>query len=184
MARPVPVQASAEDPTAIAREGYVSVVLIPRIQPSSAEAAATFDKERKVSVKLRARQIGQLIAWKQPFLNGTKSNGSTLAVNAYATGSVPVTIELKPLADQAEEPMVQLTLSPKTPDAQSVSMAISLGELKALQVLLEAALPSLYGWTTRSLSSSQSSTSTTRQSTGSKSPEDFFKQFAASAGGK
>jgi hypothetical protein len=183
MARPVPVQASTDDPTAIAREGYVSVIMIPRIQPSSADTSATFDKERKVSLKLRARQIGQLIAWKMPFLNGTKSNGSSLTVNAYATGSVPVTMELKPLPDQAEEPMVQVTMSPKTQDAQSVTMAISVGELKALQVLLEAALPSLYGWTSRSLTGSQYSSTITRQ-TASKSPEDFFKQFSASAGGQ
>ena len=161
MARPVPVQVSQEDPTAIAREGYVSLVLIPR------SADATFEKDKKLSVKLRARQIGQIISWK---------NGKPLSVNAYASGSVPITVEIRPLTEPSDEPMMELTLKKTQPEPESVSVPISVGEVRAFQVLLESALPSLYGWTVRSVAPTRTGNSTAQSV--QKSPEEFFKQFS------
>lgn len=161
MARPVPVQVSQEDPSAIAREGYVSLTLIPR------SAEATFEKDKKLSVKLRARQIGQIISWK---------NGKPLSVNAYASGSVPITVEIRPSMEPSEEPMMEVTLKKSQPEPASVSVPISVGEVRALQVLLESALPSLYGWTVRSMAPTRPGLNSAQSA--QKSPEEFFKQFS------
>ena len=62
MARPVPVQ-YIDDGGApvIAKEGYINLTIMPRLSDS---LSSTFDKEKKLSIKLRTRQIGQLIAYK------------------------------------------------------------------------------------------------------------------------
>ena len=180
MARPVPVQLSPENPSQIAREGYVSLVVIPRVPETG---SGQFEKDKRISVKLRAKQIGQLIAWRGLIpTNGSnaRTNPSTsLTLTAYA-GSVPVSLDIKPSGVEdatATEPMLQLTLSPKSGDVSPVSVPISVGEMKAFQVLLESCLPNLYGWTWKS-TAPKPPTSTTM--TTSKSPEDFFKQFTAS----
>ena len=178
MARPVPVQPAADEST-IAREGYVALTVIPRVE------GGVFEKTKKVSIKLRSRQIGQMIAWR---INGGKVL-TPLSFTAYA-GSVPVTVELKSAAPSAdEEPMTQLTLTPKPAAAASsetvpamspVSMLLPVGEVKALQVLMEAALPHLYGWTPRLSTVKKSAYSSSGSS--AKSPEDFFKQFSGQSG--
>ena len=177
MARPVPVQLSTETESQIAREGYVSLTVIPR-------SSTGFEKEKRISVKLRAKQIGQLIAWRglvpSPLNGGAnqRSNPSTsLNITAYS-GSTPVSFDLKPITGEDQEPMLQLTLTPKSGETLPVTVPISVGEMKAFQVLLEACLPNLYGWTWKSTAPVKSSSYT--GGTPAKSPEDFFKQFSAS----
>jgi hypothetical protein len=180
MARPVPVQVSLEDPTLIAREGYVLFTVMPR---ASEGGESQFEKDKKVSVKLRAKQIGQLIGWRMgPVGTGNTFNlrnggMSSLNVTAYQSGSSPVTIELKPIPEEQEEPMLKLTVTPK--EGSPVSMSIAVGEMKALQVLLESSLPSLYGWTGKTLMPKSFGTSGASPAATTKSPEEFFKQFAA-----
>ena len=171
MARPVPLQFTETDQT-IAREGYVSLTVIPRTLDESSEKTS-FDKEKKLSVKLRAKQIGQLLSWK---INGSKL--APLTVNTYMSGSVPATMELKFLGNNgnSEDPEVQLTITPKSGDHGPVSMPISVGEIKSFQVLLESCLPELYGWTSRTTAPKLGGT-WSRQSSETKSPEDFFNQF-------
>jgi hypothetical protein len=162
----------ATEDSVIAREGYVALTLMPR-------AETGFDKTKKISVKLRARQIGQFIAWR---INGGKSIVPPLAMTCYA-GAVPVAFDLKPApAGDDDEPMMQLTLTPKpgadgAEPAAPVSVPIPVGEVKALQVLMEASLPNLYGWTSKSLGHRKVIPGTTGTA---KSPEDFFKQFSSS----
>ena len=159
MARPMPLQysESEEGGPVIAREGYVSMVVIPRVSGD----VSTFEKDKKVSVKLRSKQIGQIIAW--------KALRTPLVVNAYSK-SVPVTLELRPTADSSE---IELSLTPKEGEVEPVSLTLSSGEVKSFQILLEAALPHLYGWVGPNTMPRQAAASA-----GSKSPEDFFKQFA------
>jgi hypothetical protein len=168
MARPVPVTLSSENETEIAREGYVSVIAIPRTESG-------FDKERKISVKLRAKQIGQLLAWRGllPTNGVVRNNGNAhLSVMAYSGGS-PVSLEFKPVAGETE-PMVEVNIAPKAEGVLPVTMAISVGEMKAFQVLLEAALPGLYGWTFKNFAPKTAQTASQTV----KSPEEFFKQFS------
>lgn len=178
MARPVPLQFTTGDEPTIAREGYVSLTVIPRIlnaESTAEEPKSTFDKEKKLSVKLRAKQIGQLISWR--LNNGSKA---PLLVNAYMTGSIPTTLEFKHITSASDpaEPQIQLTITPKSGDAAPVSLPISLGEVKSLQVLLEACLPDLYGWVGKVTQPRQSGTWSTAAAAGKeKSPEDFFNQF-------
>ena len=188
MARPVPLQYIEEEslaattPTAptqvVAREGYVSVVVIPRDETSN-----TFNKEKKISMKLRSKQIGQLIAWKSyksPFtVNGVYGSSPNAA-------NTPLTIELKPTEDQT----FQLSVVPKattgtTTETESVTMPISLGDLKTFQILLESVVPTLYGWVEPNVAPKQqrsnyASGDSDRPSFSEKpkSPDDFFKQFA------
>jgi len=174
MARPVPLQyiaveESGEGAPQVAREGYVSVVVIPRDESSN-----TFNKEKKISLKLRSKQIGQLIAWKgykTPFtVNGVY--GSSPSVS-----NTQLTIELKPTEDQT----IQLSVVPKatTGDLEIVSIPISLGELKTLQILLESVVPTLYGWVEPTTSPKQRASNYGDTFTEKpKSPEDFFKQFS------
>jgi hypothetical protein len=172
MARPMPLQFTEGDQT-IAREGYVSLTVIPRTLNESSSEKSSFDKEKKLSVKLRAKQIGQLLTWKM--VNGAKL--APLTINAYMTGSVPATLELKYLGTNPEEPEVQLTITPKAGDMGAVSMPISFGEIKSFQVLLEACLPELYGWTSKNTAPKIAGTWSKQSATETKSPEDFFNQF-------
>ena len=161
-------------PTTIAREGYVSLLLLPRTAIDETEKSASFDKEKRVSIKLRARQIGQIISWK---------NNGILAFNAYnsasaATGSSQVAVEMKAV-NNPQEAMIQLSVS--SPGQQLFAMPIPVGEFKAFQILLEAALPHLYGWIPKQQSSSSyNNKSSSQKPSFSKSPEDFFKQFQTS----
>jgi hypothetical protein len=174
MARPVPVQLSPDNESQIAREGYVALTAIPR-------SDSGFEKEKRITVKLRAKQIGQLIAWRGLVPNGVSNQrsgfSSSLNITAYA-GSIPVSVDVKPsTAGDDSEPMLQLTLTPKSGETLlPVSVPISVGEMKAFQVLLESCLPNLYGWTWKSTAPMKSLSSTIT----AKSPEDFFKQFSAS----
>ena len=168
MARPVPVTLSADQETQIAREGYVSLVAIPRTSESG-----SFEKEKKVAVKLRAKQIGQLIAWRGLLPStGLARNNQTLTVTAYS-GAVPVSLDFKPPSNGEE--MVEVSLTPK--EGERLVVPISVGEMKAFQVLLESALPALYGWTFKNLAQKTSSVGQEK----TKSPEEFFKQFSSNA---
>jgi len=176
MAKPVPLTLSSEgESSAIAREGYVALTLLPR----SAEAESKgFDKEKRMTIKLRAKQMGQIIAWK---LNGNH-RVSPLNFTAYAGLSSLVNVEIKPVTASAQgedEPVVQLTVTPKqTPDSSNsasptpFSMPIPVGEMRAFQVLLEACLPTLFGWVPKNTTSGFGTAAKT-----TKSPEEFFKQF-------
>ena len=170
--------------TTIAREGYVSLLLLPRTVIDETEKSASFDKEKRVSIKLRARQIGQIISWK---------NNGILAFNAYnsaaatSSSSQQVAVEMKavnnppvvPRQEVPQEAMIQLSVS--SPGQQLFTMPIPVGEFKAFQILLEAALPFLYGWIPKQQSSSlYNNKSSSQKPSFSKSPEDFFKQFQTS----
>ena len=177
MARPVPLQFNpSEDNPTIAREGYVNLTVIPRHsdEASGEESKGSFDKEKKLNVKLRSKQIGQLISWRLG--NGKPS---PLVINAFMTGSVPTTIELKFVNNTLGEdvPEIQMTITPKSGDASPVTIPISLGEVKSLQILLESCLPDLYGWTGKMTSPRQTSTWSGASTNAEKSPEDFFNQF-------
>ena len=194
MARPVPLQyidgevadgdsAATAAPQVVAREGYVSVVVIPRD-----ESTNTFNKEKKISLKLRSKQIGQLIAWKaykSPFTVNGVYGSSPSASNTQ------LTIELKPSSAATpttgtEEQTIQLSVVPKggnTTEIETVSIPISIGDMKTFQILLESVVPTLYGWVEPTTSPKQRS-SPNYSSEGKfaekpKSPEDFFKQFSA-----
>lgn len=175
MARPVPVTLSSDQETQIAREGYVSLIAIPRTSESG-----SFEKDKKVAVKLRAKQIGQLIAWRGLLPStGLARNNQALTLTAYS-GSVPVSLDFKPpsnSSDQTAEPMVEISLTPK--EGERLIVPISVGEMKALQVLLESALPALYGWTFKNLTPKSTLNASEKQQT--KSPEEFFKQFSSNA---
>ena len=181
MARPVPLQftAGADAPT-VAREGYVSLTVIPRTptaEDDDKSVSKSFDKENKISVKLRAKQIGQLIAWK-PSAVGGRNGASTpsLVINTFLTGSVPVTIDMRPAV--GEEGMIQVTVTPKGADQPApVSLPVSIGEIRAFQVLLEACLPDLYGWVGKETAPRVSGTWSRSTEESTKSPEDFFNQF-------
>ena len=181
MARPVPLQYIEEEAveggapvTQVTREGYVSVVVIPRD-----ESTNTFNKEKKISLKLRSKQIGQLIAWKaykSPFtVNGVYGSSS-------AAPNTQLTIELKPTG-YSEDQTIQLSVVPKgtTTDVETVSIPISMGDLKTFQILLESVVPTLYGWVEPSTSPKQRGGINYGEkiSEKPKSPEDFFKQFSA-----
>lgn len=177
MARPVPLQYTQEEdsPAQVAREGYVSVVVIPRDETTN-----TFNKEKKISVKLRSRQIGQLIAWKSyktPFTVSGVYGSCPSAVNSQ------MTIELKP---GTEDQTIQLSVVPKgTTDSETVSIPISVGDLKTFQILLESVVPTLYGWIEPNTLPKQRSSnyaSGEKFAEKPKSPDDFFKQFSAGGG--
>jgi hypothetical protein len=78
--------------------------------------------------------------------------------------------------EPSEEPMMEVTLKKSQPEPASVSVPISVGEVRALQVLLESALPSLYGWTVRSMAPTRPGLNSAQSA--QKSPEEFFKQFS------
>lgn len=167
MARPMPLQEGIESEagTSIAREGYVSVTVIPRLAPVG-EESGIFEKDKKISVKLRTKQIGQIIAWKLGKI--------PLSLTAYSK-SDPIQMELTPKG----ESLVELALTPKASHESGepvlpVSITMDIGEIKSFQILLEAALPHLYGWVGPNTSPKKYSSATS-----SKSPEDFFKQFTA-----
>lgn len=177
MARPVPLQYIQEEgsssPAQVAREGYVSVVVIPRD-----ESTNTFNKEKKISVKLRSRQIGQLIAWKSyksPFTVTGVYGSCPSAVNSQ------MTIELKP---GSEDQTIQLSVVPKgTTDGETVSIPISIGDLKTFQILLESVVPTLYGWIEpNTLPKQRMSNYGDKFPENPKSPDEFFKQFSSASG--
>ena len=176
MARPVPLQYTQEEgsPAQVAREGYVSVVVIPRD-----ESTNTFNKEKKISVKLRSRQIGQLIAWKSyksPFTLSGVYGSCPSAVNSQ------MTIELKPAS---EDQTFQLSVVPKgTTDGETVSIPISLGDIRTFQILLESVVPTLYGWIEPNTLPKQRSSNYGDKFVAEKpkSPDEFFKQFSAAGG--
>ena len=167
MARPMPLQyteAADEASPAITREGYVSLSVIPRAAPLDESTPGVFEKDKKISVKLRSRQIGQLVGW-----NGR----SNLSLTAYSK-SVPVGMDWRTTADGD----ISLSLKPSDENSQPITLTLSAGDVRSFQVLLEAALPHLYGWVGPS-SLPRKSAYNTATSTTSKSPEEFFKQFTA-----
>ena len=186
MARPVPLQYIEEEASSVdgfaspaaaqvAREGYVSVVVIPRDETSN-----TFNKEKKISLKLRSKQIGQLIAWKaykSPFtINGVYGSSP-------AASNTQLTIEMKP-STNGEEQTILLSVVPKstTTEVETVSIPISLGDLKTFQILLESVVPTLYGWVEPTSSPKLRASSNyagDKFTEKPKTPEDFFKQFSA-----
>jgi hypothetical protein len=160
MARPIPLQYTESpdaSPPTIAREGYIRLTMIPR------DSEGGFDKEKKISLNLKPKQIGQLIAW--------KSFKNPISINAW-TGVV----DMKPKGDEIE---ITVTSTPKGETAPTettpVTVSLELGEVKSLQILLESALPHLYGWV--GVNTIPKKSTWTKLTDSPKSPEDFFNQF-------
>jgi hypothetical protein len=176
MARPVPLQYTEDEAGnggIVAREGYVNLTLIPRrsVADEDTTSGGSFDKEGKISVKLRSKQIGQIISWKG-FKNSFIVNGVYGSVGGSG-GYGQMTMEFRPLPGPSnEESMIELCLVPKF-DASTVAVPISVGELRSFQILLESVIPSLYGWGSPATKPVKSLSGEGR----TKSPEEFFKQF-------
>jgi len=192
MARPVPLQYSQleDGETVVAKEGYISVTVIPRERPlaDTDENTTLFNKDKKISVKLRSKQIGQIIAWKgykSPFnVNGVY--GSFGSGTGGSSGFGQVNMEFRPVQSSDEGGVVELTIVPKAGQDGSVvvtgspvTIPISVGELKSFQILLESVIPQLYGWVGPVTAPRRSGTAGSCPQSAPKSPEDFFKQFSA-----
>ena len=187
MAKPVPLTvATIDDSTTIAREGYVAMTLLPR-STDPTKTQTSFDKDKRLTVKLRAKQIGEIISWKLAPPGSRTQALQALVFQAYSSAGSQVNVELKPLPvnPQEDDQFIQLTVTNrKTPtetettttSTMMISIPIPAGEVKAFQVLLEAALPHLYGWVPK-LAGRVGPSYSSSSSSSSKSPEDFFKQF-------